>query len=59
LAAEKLKLVKNGNHRQRITDKITDLGASYDDTVAAVAPDAPAYRDAADIVLRRLSHLLP
>jgi predicted nucleotidyltransferase component of viral defense system len=59
LSAEKLKLVKGGDHRQRIADKIAEMATSYDDAVPALAPDAPSYRVAADIVLKRLSQLTP
>lgn len=59
LAAEKFKLVKTGDHRERITQKIADMGSIYDDAVQAVAPDAPSYRDASALVLGQLGGLLP
>jgi predicted nucleotidyltransferase component of viral defense system len=59
LAAEKFKLVKTGDHRDRIAQKIADMGATYDDAVHAVAPDAPSYREASALVLAQLGGLLP
>jgi hypothetical protein len=59
LAAEKFQLVKTGDHRDRIAQKIADMGAAYDDAVQAVAPDAPSYRDASTVVLAQLGGLLP
>jgi predicted nucleotidyltransferase component of viral defense system len=59
LAASKFELVKAGDHRDRIEDTITRLGAQYDAAVGAVAPDAPTYAIAAKLVLARLSSLLP
>lgn len=59
LAVEKLKLVKDGDHRERITRRIADMAGGYDDAVRAVAPDAPPYRTAADLVLAELGSLLP
>lgn len=59
IAARKFELVRPGDHRARIEDTIVRLGVAYDAAVAAVAPDAPAYEDAAAIVVGRLAALLP
>jgi len=59
LATEKLKLVKDGDHRERIARRIAGMAGIYDDAVRAVAPDAPSYRTAADLVLSQLGALLP
>jgi predicted nucleotidyltransferase component of viral defense system len=58
-AVEKLKLVKDGDHQERIAQRIAEMARSYAETVPAVAPDAPPYRQAAELVLGRLSQLLP
>jgi len=58
LAATKFALVKAGDRRARIEDTIARLGVQYDDAVHAVAPDAPEYAEAAEIVLGRLGALL-
>ncbi|HZJ10668.1 MAG TPA: nucleotidyl transferase AbiEii/AbiGii toxin family protein [Trueperaceae bacterium] len=59
LAAKKFELVKAGNHRVRIEETVTRLGGQYEAAVGAVAPDAPDYETAANIVLRKLPSLLP
>jgi predicted nucleotidyltransferase component of viral defense system len=59
IAARKFELVKDGDRRARIEATVARLGAQYDDAVAAVAPDAPTYAVAAEVVLNSLSSLLP
>jgi predicted nucleotidyltransferase component of viral defense system len=59
IAGRKFELVKAGDRRARIEATITRLGAQYDDAIGAVAPDAPSYAVAAEIVLDSLSSLLP
>lgn len=59
LAVEKFKLVKQGDHRARIEANIAAMAAQYDESVGAVAPDAPSYRSAAEIVSRCLRDVLP
>lgn len=59
LAAKKFELVSNGNQRIRIEGNIATMRAQYDDSVSAVAPDAPSYAEARSSVLGRLSGLLP
>jgi hypothetical protein len=59
LAAKKFELVRAGDHRARIESKILAMGGEYDDAVSAVAPDAPDYATACELVLRELSTLLP
>jgi hypothetical protein len=59
LVEEKFKLVKTGKHRERIAQKIADMARTYDDAVRAVAPDAPTYREASELVLAHLRSLLP
>jgi predicted nucleotidyltransferase component of viral defense system len=59
LAAKKFELVRAGDHRARIESKILAMGGEYDDAVSAVAPDAPDYATARELVLRELSALLP
>lgn len=58
LAIEKFKLVKDGNHSERIAANIDAMAAQYNLAIAATAPDAPAYLDASRIVLSRLGTLL-
>jgi predicted nucleotidyltransferase component of viral defense system len=58
-AAEKFKLVKAGGHHSRIAQKIVEMAPTYDDAVQAVAPDAPSYREASELVLTHLTELLP
>lgn len=59
LVAVKFELVKQGNAYARIEETITRLSASYNANVAAVAPDAPDYASARQVVLGRLASLLP
>lgn len=59
LAARKFELVKDTDNRRRIEQNIDDMRREYDAAVAAVAPDAPDYRQAAAAVLPRLPGLLP
>jgi predicted nucleotidyltransferase component of viral defense system len=59
LAIEKFKLVKDGNHSERIAANIEAMAAQYDVAIAATAPDAPTYQDARRIVSSRLGTLLP
>ena len=59
LAAVKFELVKQGDVRGRIEETISRLGAQYSDVVGAVAPDAPSYSTARQVVLGRLAALLP
>jgi predicted nucleotidyltransferase component of viral defense system len=59
LTAHKFAIVKDTDNRGRIERNVDAMGSEYDQAVAAVAPDAPGYQDAADVVLGRLSRLLP
>jgi predicted nucleotidyltransferase component of viral defense system len=59
IASRKFELVRAGDHRARIEDTIARLGVQYDEAVGAVAPDAPPYAEAAEVVLGKLSALLP
>jgi len=59
LVERKFELVKQGDRRARIEETIERMGAVYDDAVAAVAPDAPAYETAAATVSAKLNALLP
>lgn len=59
LAAKKLELARPGNIQIRIESNILTMGAQYDDAVSAVAPDAPDYKTACDLVMRELNSLLP
>jgi hypothetical protein len=59
LAREKFKLVRDGDHRGRITQRIGEMGSRYDDDVGAVLPDAMHYTEAASTVLGSLHEILP
>jgi len=59
LTNRKFALVKAGDRRARIEDNISAMGAQYNDAVSAVAPDAPDYATARQIVVSRLAALLP
>ena len=59
LAAEKFKLVRDGDHRERVTRRVEQMGTEYQADVQAVAPDAPDYEAAASILARALNDLLP
>ncbi len=59
LVVVKFELVKQGDAHARIEDTVARLGREYDASVRAVAPDAPAYASARQVVLGRLSSLLP
>lgn len=59
LAAKKFELVKSTDNRGRIERNIAAMRTEYDAAVSAVAPDAPEYAEAAEVVLRQLPFLLP
>ena len=59
LAEKKFELVKDGNVAERIIDRINTMKSDYDAAIAAVAPDAPSYDEAKQVVMSRLSSLLP
>ncbi len=59
LAAKKFELVKPGDRQGRIENNIAAVGPEYDDVVSAVAPDAPDYATARELVLRNLPAMLP
>lgn len=59
LAAKKFDLVRGGDRRARIEESVAAMGASYDAVVTAVAPDAPDYGRATELVSKRLGGLLP
>jgi predicted nucleotidyltransferase component of viral defense system len=59
LAAEKFKLVRDGDHRERITRRVEEMGTEYQADVQAIAPDAPNYEAAASILARAINDLLP
>jgi predicted nucleotidyltransferase component of viral defense system len=59
LAAEKFKLVKDGDHHERITRRVEQMRTEYQADVQAIAPDAPDYEVAASILARGLNDLLP
>jgi predicted nucleotidyltransferase component of viral defense system len=59
LAAEKFKLVRDGDHRERITRRVEEMGIEYQADVQAIAPDAPNYEAAASILARAINDLLP
>jgi predicted nucleotidyltransferase component of viral defense system len=59
LTAKKFELVRRGNYRTRIEENILAMGAEYNDAVSAVAPDAPDYAAARNLVERELAGLLP
>jgi predicted nucleotidyltransferase component of viral defense system len=59
LATKKFELVKPGDRQGRIENNTAAVGPEYDDVVSAVAPDAPDYASARELVLRNLSAMLP
>jgi predicted nucleotidyltransferase component of viral defense system len=59
LVTKKFELVKAGDRQSRIENNILAMGAEYDDAVSAVAPDAPDYATARDLVLCHLPTMLP
>lgn len=59
LAAKKFKLVKDGDHRERIVARVRRMQAEYRSDVRAIAPDAPDYEAAASILEGALKELLP
>jgi predicted nucleotidyltransferase component of viral defense system len=59
LVAKKFELVKAGDRRSRIENNILAMGAEYNDAVSAVAPDAPDYATARNLVLQHLPTMLP
>lgn len=59
LAAKKFEIVRSGDHRSRIEERVVAMASVYNDAVGAVAPDAPDYDAARRCVLGALSSLLP
>lgn len=59
LTVEKFKLVKQGDNLARIERNIDVMAAEYGAAVQAVAPDAPDFATASNVVRRRLASLLP
>jgi len=59
LAAQKFKLVKDGDHNERITRRVEEMRTEYQADVQTIAPDAPDYEAAASILTKALNHLLP
>ncbi len=59
LVAKKFELVKAGDRQSRIENNILAMAAEYNDAVSAVAPDAPDYATARDLLLRHLPTMLP
>lgn len=59
LASKKFELVKGTDNHARIEANIGAMRSEYDAAVAAVAPDAPDYEEAASLVLKQLASLLP
>lgn len=59
-AATKFELVKQGraNRAERIERNLSELAHSYDDVVPQLFPDAPSYREAAEIVWPRIKSLI-
>ena len=60
-ADTKFELVKQGgaNRIQRIERNLGELAETYDNVVPQLFPDAPTYREAADIVWPRIKSLVP
>lgn len=60
-AETKFELVKQGraNRIDRIERNLGELAQTYDDVVPQLFPDAPSYREAADIVWPRIQSLVP
>ena len=59
LATKKFELVKPGDRQGQHRKQHRRRGPEYDDVVSAVAPDAPDYATARELVLRNLSAMLP
>jgi predicted nucleotidyltransferase component of viral defense system len=59
LSAEKFKLVKDGDHNERITRRVEEMRTEYQADVRAIAPDAPGYEAATGILSAGLRDLLP
>jgi predicted nucleotidyltransferase component of viral defense system len=59
LVPRKFEIVKAGDHRSRVETRVLGMASSYDNAVAAVAPDAPDYEAACHCVLTKLSSLIP
>lgn len=59
LAVAKFALVKQGDRQGRIESNIETMRANYDETVPALAPDAPSFAEAQHLVLAALPALLP
>jgi predicted nucleotidyltransferase component of viral defense system len=59
LALTKFGLVKQGDRRARIEANAQALGATYEQTVPGLAPDALPFADAQALLLDALSTLLP
>jgi predicted nucleotidyltransferase component of viral defense system len=59
LAAKKFKLVKDGDHYDRITRRVEQMRTEYRADAQAIAPDAPDYEAATSIVSGALRDLLP
>ncbi len=57
----KFKLVKQGraNRLVRIEQRIGEFAGTYDEAVPQLFPDAPSYREAVDLVLPRITRLVP
>jgi predicted nucleotidyltransferase component of viral defense system len=60
-AQTKFELVKQGraNRIDRIERNLGELAQTYDDVVPQLFPDAPSYREAADVVWPRIQSLVP
>lgn len=60
-AQTKFELVKQGraNRIDRIERNLGELSSTYDDVVPQLFPDAPSYREAADVVWPRIKSLVP
>ena len=60
-AETKFELVKQGraNRLDRIERNLGELAGTYDNVVPLLFPDAPSYREAADIVWPRIKSLVP
>jgi predicted nucleotidyltransferase component of viral defense system len=54
-----VKKIRSGRLQERIQERILAMGAQYDDAVSAVAPDAPSYAVASEVLERELSGMLP
>lgn len=59
LAAIKFKLVKQGDRHERIANNIEAMSGIYAETIAALAPEAPPFGEAREIVLKKLPSMLP